>query len=130
MAYTLEQACQAIENLQQQITDLTNRYSQEINRLTTIATATDAEHRRVHERLAKTQELMAQSPATGGKGEFRLVDPKTMPPDKLGTDKAPWEQWAEDVRACVENLNLPLSSHLKAVEGREMKLEAHEIESA
>jgi len=116
---TWEQALQVIELMQQQMTQLTAR-----------SNATDAEHIRVHNELERTQAQLAQNSTTGGRGEFRLIDPKTMIPDKLGTDKAPWKQWAEDTRAYVAMLSPMLSKNLKTVEGRETKLESVDFDAA
>ena len=116
---TWEQALQVIEQMQQQITQLTAR-----------SNATDAEHIRVHNELERTQAQLAQNSTTGGRGKFRLIDPKTMIPDKLGTGKAPWKQWAEDTRAYVAMLSPMLSQHLKTVEGRETKLEPIDFDAA
>ena len=85
MTMTLELAVQQIEALIQQV-----------NQLVTRANAADEEHRRVHAELESTKIQLAH--AGGGKGEFRLIDPKTMIPDKLTTDKTYWKKWAERSR--------------------------------
>ena len=77
MAYTLEQATQLIDQLNQQV-----------NQLMTRATSADEEHKQMHMELVKTQGQLAQA-NTGGKSEFRLIDPKTMIPEKLGSSKRP-----------------------------------------
>ena len=78
----------------------------------TRAASADEEHKQMHMELVKTQGQLAQA-NTGGKGEFRLIDPKTMIPEKLGSNKSPWRQWAEDTRAYVAMLSLDVAKKLK-----------------
>ena len=80
MTMTLEQAIQMIDQLAQQVNLLNNQVTQ----LTTRATSADEEHKQMHTELVKTQGQLVQA-NTGGKGEFRLIDPKTMIPEKLGS---------------------------------------------
>ena len=81
MTMTLELAAQQIEALIQQV-----------NQLMTRAKTADEEHRRVHAELEGTKAQLAAH-AGSGKGEFRLIDPKTMIPYKLSTDKTPWKKF-------------------------------------
>ena len=53
-----------------------------------------------------------------------------MIPDKLGTDKTPWRQGAENTRAYVAMVSPTLSTQLKRVEGRETKLVTEDIDAA
>ena len=122
MTMTWEQAQAHIDALNQQVNILTDQLQQ----LTTRAAAADTQHQQIHQELERTKVLLA----AGGKGqEFKLIDPKTMCPNKLGT-QTPWKQWAEDTRAYVSMLSRPLANSLKLVEGREAKLTTAEIESA
>ena len=122
MAYTLEQA-----------TDLINQLTTQVTQLLTHAATSDDEHRQMHTELMKHQGQLTQA-NIGGKPEFRLVDPKTMAPEKLGSNKHPlpqgWRQWADDTRAYVENLSPHLASRLKHVEGLEAKLTQVDIDAA
>ena len=77
----------------------------QINQLMSRADAADAEHRAMHAELEQTKAQLAQANAAGGRGEFRLIDPKSMIPDKLDTSKTPWRQWAENTRAYVSMFN-------------------------
>ena len=119
MTMTLELAAQRIDYLNQQL-----------NQLLTRANAADEEHRQVHAELEGTKAQLAQVSAGGGKGEFRLIDPKTMIPDKLSTDEAPWKKWAESTRAYVAMLSPTLSLQLEKVEGLENKLTTADIDAA
>ena len=76
-SYTPEQANQMIDQLNQQVAQLT----QQITQLLTRAATSDDEHRQMHTELMKHQGQLAQA-NLGGKPEFRLVDPKTMAPEK------------------------------------------------
>ena len=102
---TLEQAQAHIEALSQQVTVLAQQaQTQEdhIQHLIAKASAADETHRQIHQELVHTKALQSN-----GKQEFRLIDPKTMKPEKLGVDKGPaWKQWSEDTRAFVEYLSL------------------------
>ena len=122
MAYTLEQP-----------TDLINQLTTQVGQLLTRASTADDEHRQMHAELMKHQGQLTQT-NTGGQFKFRLVDPKTMAPEKLGSSKHPlpqgWRQWADDTRAYVENLSPHLASRLKQVEGLEAKLAQVDIEAA
>lgn len=66
--------------------------------------------------LVRTQAQLTQVNRRKGKEEFRLIDPKTMIPEKLG--KNPWRQWDEDTRAYVAMFSPTLAQQLKKVEGR------------
>ena len=121
MAYTLEQA-----------TDLINQLTTQVTQLLTRAATSDDEHRQMHTELMKHQGQLTQA-NIGGKPEFRLVDPKTMAPEKLGSSKnhvpQGWRQWADDTKAYVENLSPHLASRLKQVEGLQAKLAQVDIEA-
>ena len=117
MTMTLEQAQQSFDTLNQQVGALHNLVTQ----LQTRAFASDEEHKQMHTELVKTQGQLAQA-NTGAKGEFRLVDPKTMIPEKLGSSKSPWRQWAEDTRAFVAMLSPDLAQ--KAQKGRRTRNQA------
>ena len=122
MAYTPEQATQLIDQLNQQVaqlnqqatqqnqqaTDLITQLTTQVTQLLTRGATSDDEHRQMHTELMKHQGQLTQA-NMGGKPEFRLVDPKTMAPEKLGSNKHPlpqgWRQWADDTRAYVENLS-------------------------
>jgi len=119
MAMTWEQAQPPVHQTAAQITQLMTR-----------ANAADEEHRRMHAELEHTKAQLTQANASGGKGEFRLIDPKSMIPDKLGTDKTSWRQWAENTRAYVAMLSPTLSQQLKKVEGLEAKLTLDDLEAA
>ena len=116
---TWEQAQPHLDQMSAQITQLMAR-----------ANAADEEHRRMHAELEHAKAQLTQANASGGKGEFRLIDPKSMIPDKLDTSKTPWRQWAESTRAYVAMLNPLLSTHLKNVEGLETKLTPEDLEAA
>ena len=118
MAMTWEQALAQIEALTQQVTTLIQQgqnAADHIQQLIVKANAADETHRQIHQELVQTKALRAN-----GQQDFRLIDPKTMKPDKLGSDKGPaWKQWSEDTRAFVENLSTTLAKELKQVEGRD-----------
>ena len=59
-----------------------------------------------------------------------MIDSKTMIPEKLGSNKSPWRQWAEDTRAYVAMLIPDLAKKLKTVEGLEIKLAQLDIDAA
>ena len=104
---TWEQAQPGIDQMAAQVHQLTDQITQ----LLTRANAADEEHRRMHAELEHNKAQLTQANASGGKGDFRLIDPKSMIPDKLGTDKTPWRQWAENTRAYVAMLSPTLSQH-------------------
>ena len=135
-SYTPEQATQMIDQLNQQVAQQSLQVTELVNQITqllTRAATSDDEHRQMHTELMKHQGQLTQA-NLGGKPEFRLVDPKTMAPEKLGSNKHPlpqgWRQWADDTRAYVENLSPHLASRLKQVEGLEAKLAQVDIEAA
>ena len=69
--------------LNAQVASLTDQH----NALTSTYNSAEQQHHSTH------QELQRQISA-GGKGEFKLIDPKSMRPDKLtGTDKTPWRKY-------------------------------------
>ncbi len=77
MAYTLEQATQMIDHLNEQ----TDYLNQQINQLMARAASAGEEHKQRH---MEVKGQLAQANA-GGNSEFRLIDPKTMAPEKLGS---------------------------------------------
>ena len=98
MAMTAEQVRQQLEALTQQISQLQQQLQSSNDLIANLQTRTNAaeeEHRRAHTEMA----LMKSQLANGSKGEFKLIDPKTMIRDKLGSDKTPLKKWAEDTRA-------------------------------
>ena len=108
---SLEQALQAIDALNQQVTSLTAQ----VTSLSARANSADSTHQQIHQELLQLRSLLATQ-----KPGFSLIDPKTMKPEKLGSDKGPsWKQWSDDTRAFVENLSTTLAKLLKQVEGRE-----------
>ena len=72
-----------------------NQLNTIVTQLTERSTSADEEHKQMHAELIRAQAQLAQV-ITGGKGEVRLIDPKAMIPEKLGTSKSPWRQWVED----------------------------------
>ena len=81
MTMTWEQAQAHIDALNQQVNILTDQLQQ----LTTRAAVADTQRQQIHQELERTKVLLA----VGGKGqEFKLIDPKTMCPNKLGTEKS------------------------------------------
>ena len=92
MAMTLDQAQQSIFQLEQQV----NQHHVLVTQLTARSTSADEEYKQIHAEFVRIQAQLAQVSTGGGKGEFRLIDPKTMIPEKLETDKKSWRQWAEN----------------------------------
>ena len=112
---TAEHIQQQLEALRNQVTALTQQAQNYEARLT----AADTAHQQIHQELVATRAQIATASANTNQG-FKLVDPKTMKPEKLGPKDGPtWKQWSEDTRAFVEALNEELASALKQVEGRE-----------
>ena len=129
MTMTAEQARLQLEALTQQVNQLQQQLQASNDLIANLQTRTNAaeeEHRRVHTEMAHMKGQLA----TGSKGEFKLIDPKSMIPEKLGSDKTPWKKWAEDTRAYVEMLSNEVSVLLKQVEGREVKLTEEELKAA
>ena len=88
-----------------------------VMQITAALTASQAEHVRVHAELQRTQQIAA-TPAT--RNDFRLIDPKTMAPEKFGqSPEQSWLEWSENTRSYIEILDLDLANALKAVENRE-----------
>ena len=93
--------------------------------ITAALTASQAEHTRVHAELQRTQQLAA-TPAP--RNEFRLIDPKTMAPEKIGQSSEPsWLDWSENTRAYIEVMDADLANALKQVENREAPISQDEI---
>ena len=117
------------EEAQQRIAQLEDR----VNQLLLRATSSEDEHRRTHAELERVASLATALPghAGGDSREFRLIDPKSMIPDKLGSASGPqWRGWSEQTRAYVEMLSEKLADQLKAVEGIEQPLLPDWIEEA
>ena len=88
-----------------------------VTQITAALTASQAEHTRVHNELQRTQQ-MATNPAP--RNEFRLIDPKTMAPEKFGQTSEPsWLEWSENTRAYIEIMDQDVANALKTVENRE-----------
>ena len=89
----------------------------QVTQLTAALTASQAEHVRVHAELQRTQQ---QATTQAPRNEFRLIDPRTMAPEKFGQSSAPsWLDWSESTRSYLEILDPDLASALKQVENRE-----------
>ena len=87
-----------------------------VTQITAALTASQAEHVRVHAELQRTQQLAA-TPAS--RNEFRLIDPKTMAPEKFGSSPEPtWLDWSENTRSYIEIMDQEIANALKAVENR------------
>ena len=87
MAMTAEQAQQQFDALNQQVSHLQQQLQASNDLITNLTNRTNAleqEHRQAHTDMA----LMRNQLANGHKGEFKLIDPKFMIPEKLGSDKA------------------------------------------
>ena len=98
-----------------------------VTQITVGRTATQAEHVRVHAEVQRTQQLAA-TPAS--RNEFRLIHPKTMPPQKFGQSREPsWLDWSENTMAYIEIMDADLSSALKQVENREAPMLQGEIDA-
>ena len=124
-----EEAQAALQNLTAQHTVLLSRMS-----------GLENEHQRVHGELAKYHAELDESksrvaalesrPTTGGGSfAFRLIDPKTMVPEKL-SGRSQWRGWSEATRSYVENLDTRLAEHVLVVEGKEEPLTIAELASA
>ena len=124
---TGEQVQQMIDALNQQLSQAAARAQQQddqIQQLIARSTVADEAHRKLHEEM-----LAIKTRSTSSEKEFRLVDPKTKCPVKLGSDKAiSWKQWSEETRAYVENLSVKMAKLLKEAEGREEALTDTDLE--
>ena len=66
----------------------------QVTQMTAALTASDAEHVRAHAELQRTQQ---QATTHAPRNEFRLIDPRTMAPEKFGQSSEPsWLDWAEN----------------------------------
>ena len=94
--------------------------------------ASETEHARVHGEIERTKvAATAAGTGSGGGNEFRLIDPKSMVPEKFGAKDGPgWRDWSEGTRAYVEMLNVKLAAALKEVEGQEHPLSDEVIAAA
>ena len=106
-----------------------NDIEQHYNALLQRVGALEEEHRRTHAELHQARAQLAAGVAGGGKSEFRLIDPKSMVPDKLA-NRSQWRAWSEASRAYIENLDVQLAEHLKRVEGIEEALKDTDIRAA
>ena len=98
--------------------DLDQRYNALLQRVS----ASEEEHRRTHAQLEASR-------AQHTHGEFRLIDPKTMVPERLsGRDQ--WRGWADASRSYIENLSTRLADLLKEAEGRSDPLSEAELIAA
>ena len=116
MAMTAEQAQARIEALEASLADVVRRLQ-----------TSETEHTRVHAELERTR-TSGHGPS---KSSFRLIDPKTMVPEKLGTKDGPsWRDWSDGTRAYVGMLDLKLAQAMKQVEGHESGLTPEMIREA
>ena len=98
-----------------------------VTQITAAIATSQAEHVRVHAELQRTQQLAATS---GPKNEFRLIDPKTMAPEKFGQSSEPsWLDWSENTRSYIEIMDQDVANALKAVENREQPVLQDEFDS-
>ena len=98
-----------------------------VAQITAALTASQAEHTRVHNELQRTQQMASHSTP---KNEFRLIDPKTMAPEKFGQSPEPtWLDWSENTRSYIENMDQEVANALKAVENREAPVLQAEFDS-
>ena len=82
VAMTAEEAQGRIEQLEQTV-----------NQLATWSIGAQKEHEKKHTELAQAKAQIAAVISAGGKGDFRLIDPKSMKPDNIGgTGGPPWLQ--------------------------------------
>ena len=108
----LQEPSNRIAQLEQFLTDART----EIDKLRLHAKTAEEEHRNTHGEMAQMKaQLQAVQSMGGGKGEFRLIDPKTMAPGILGSAGGPhWRKWSENTRAYVENLSQKLAQQSHA----------------
>ena len=72
--------------------------------------------------------VLVRERRTGGTNAYRLIDPKSMVPERLGSAGGPkWLSWSESTRAYVEMLSVPLAGSMKEVEGLETPLSPTDI---
>ena len=103
-------------------------YNDLLQRVAVSETQHQATHQHLEASKAQAANLQAQLTNTGkgGKGGFRLIDPKTMVPERL-SNRDQWRGWAEQSRSYIENLNTRLAELLKQTEGRSEPLTEGEI---
>ena len=123
MAMSAEEALTALQ-------DLTSQHQVLLSRMSGL----EGEHQKIHAELAESRNKVAAletRPTTGGGGAaaFRLIDPKTMVPEKLA-GRSQWRGWSEATRSYVENLDTRLAEHLLVVEGKEDPLSIAELASS
>ena len=115
-----------IEALEAHVTQMTTAFTALQAEHVAALTASQAEHVRVHAELQRTQQLAA-TPAT--RNDFRLIDPKTMAPEKFGqSPEQSWLDWSENTRSFVEMMSMDLANALKAVENREAPIPQDEFD--
>ena len=124
------------------LNDLTAQHATLLGRMNGL----EGEHQRVHAELSGAKQEIAtltikcnimegdiasKSPVDGGRRgyEFRLIDPKSMVPEKL-SGRSEWRAWSEATRSYVENLDTRLSEMLHAVEGKQEPLSIADISSS
>lgn len=117
-----EEARGRIEALEARVAQLADALTSATQRVV----ASEAEHARVHAELQRTQQM-----AGALRNDFRLIDPKSMVPDKFGQSSGPaWLDWSEGTRSYVEMLDTRLADALKSVENREAPVTKQEYEGA
>ena len=105
-----------------------SQLEEKVNQLLLRATASEDEHRRAHLEMERMSSLAASA---GGHKDFRLIDPKSMIPEKLGGAGGPgWRAWSEQTRTYVEMMSAELADHMKKVEGLDQPLLVAHIEEA
>ena len=84
------------------------------------------EHKRVHSEMERLEKQKG-----GSHIPFRLIDPKTMSPDKFGLKAGPgWHSWSASTRAFIEMLDVKMANAMKEVEGHEQPMPISAIASA
>ena len=107
--------------------ELMNRHNELLQRMIT----SEDQHRATHQELERSRARVAdlESHGTTKGGGFRLIDPKTMVPEKLA-NRSQWRGWAEASRSYIENLDARLAKLLKEVEGRSEPITEDEIRTS
>ena len=122
MAMSVEEARTRFEALENRVLELQQGLATATQRVQTA----EAEHQRLHAELERTRTL-----ASAPRSDFKLIDPKSMIPEKFGTKAGPtWLDWSEGTRAYVEMLDVHLAKALKHVENHEAPLTAEEVDQA
>ena len=122
MAMSVEEVRTRFEALENRVLELQQGSATATQRVQTA----EAEHQRLHAELERTRTL-----ASAPRSDFKLIDPKSMIPEKFGTKAGPtWLDWSEGTRAYVEMLDVHLAKALKHVENHEAPLTAEEVDPA